>query len=107
MTVPDEYVERVVQALERDIVATLGWDDSFGFIIDRNEELHREDEWESAVSLGFWLVENVQQEFHDTFVDTTWPACPWHHRHPLWLKEEGDWCVWRCTSNGQTAASLG
>jgi hypothetical protein len=26
------------------------------------------------------LVDDVQQEFPDTFVDTTWPACPRHGR---------------------------
>ena len=30
------------------------------------------------------VVGDVQQYFHDTFVDTTWPACPRHPlRHPL------------------------
>ncbi|HEY0777645.1 MAG TPA: hypothetical protein VGD56_06735, partial [Gemmatirosa sp.] len=37
------------------------------------------------------LVEDVQQEFHDLYVDTTWPACPRHGRHPLWYHEDGWW----------------
>jgi hypothetical protein len=38
------------------------------------------------------LVEDVQQVFHDTFVDTTWPACPLHHTHPLWYADGAWWC---------------
>jgi hypothetical protein len=30
-------------------------------------------------------VEDLEQRLHDTFVDTTWPACPRHRQHPLWL----------------------
>lgn len=37
------------------------------------------------------LVDDVQQEFLDTFVDTTWPTCPRHGRHPLWYHEDGWW----------------
>lgn len=45
----------------------------------------------------------MQQEFHDTFVDTTWPHCPAHPNHPLWL-EDG---AWRCSELGKPAAKLG
>lgn len=38
------------------------------------------------------VVDDVQQRLHDEFVDTTWPACPLHHHHPLWYSE--GW--WRC-----------
>jgi hypothetical protein len=38
------------------------------------------------------LVEDVQQYFHDTFVDTTWPAGPRHHGHPLWYADGAWWC---------------
>jgi hypothetical protein len=37
------------------------------------------------------LVEDVQQAFHDALVDTTWPACPLHGRHPLWYHPDGWW----------------
>lgn len=39
------------------------------------------------------LVEDVQQVFHDTFVDSTWPACPLHHTHPLWYADGAWWCA--------------
>lgn len=39
------------------------------------------------------LVEDVQQLFHDTFVHTTWPACPRHRTHPLWYADGAWWCA--------------
>ena len=53
--------------------------------------------------LDYVLVEHVQQIFHDTFIDTTWPACPRHTRHPLWY-ENGSW--W-CTQDQVAIAPLG
>jgi hypothetical protein len=33
------------------------------------------------------IVDDVQQLFHDTFVDTSWPQCPRHANHPLWFRD--------------------
>jgi hypothetical protein len=49
------------------------------------------------------LVDDVQQYLHDTFADTTWPACPDHPNHPLWYSER--W--WRCPKAGKLVAPLG
>ena len=49
------------------------------------------------------VVDDVQQYLHDTFVDTSWPACPEHPNHPLWYSE--GW--WRCERSGRRAAALG
>ncbi|HKN65206.1 MAG TPA: hypothetical protein VJW73_02960 [Gemmatimonadaceae bacterium] len=38
------------------------------------------------------LVEDVQQHFHDLFVDTVWPACPRHPAHPLSYRDGAWWC---------------
>ena len=38
------------------------------------------------------VVEDVQQVIHDTFIDTTWPTCPHHRRHPLWFRDGAWWC---------------
>ena len=38
------------------------------------------------------VVEDTQQHFHDAYVDTDWPRCPLHGRHPLWLHDGGWWC---------------
>ena len=49
------------------------------------------------------VVDHVQQFFHDTFVDTTWPICPHHPNHPLWFSD--GW--WRCESMIDPVAPLG
>lgn len=78
---------RAVPLLERDVVATLGEGyrqtvrDAAAFIIANELPRH----------VGDSLVQRVQQDFHDSFIDTTWPACPRHGRHPLWYNEDGWW----------------
>jgi hypothetical protein len=49
------------------------------------------------------VAEGVQQYFHDCFVDTTWPECPFHRRHPLWLHQSG----WMCEQLNTHVARLG
>jgi len=49
------------------------------------------------------VVDDVQQYFHDSFVDTTWPRCPDHPNHPLWYSANG----WRCEQAGKAVAPLG
>jgi len=48
-------------------------------------------------------VEDVQQYFQDTFVDTTWPACPQHPNHPLDYADGS----WRCPRDQTVVARLG
>lgn len=48
-------------------------------------------------------VEDVQQFFQDTFVDTTWPACPRHPNHPLDYTDG----AWRCPRDKAAVAQLG
>jgi hypothetical protein len=49
------------------------------------------------------VVDDVQQYFHDAFVDTSWPACPYHPNHPLWFSD--GW--WRCERIAGPIARLG
>ena len=49
------------------------------------------------------VVDDVQQYFPDGFVDTTWPSCPFHPNHPLWLSD--GW--WRCERIEEPIARLG
>lgn len=49
------------------------------------------------------VVDDVQQYVHDAYIDTTWPACPMHPNHPLWLSD--GW--WRCEHAGVPIAELG
>jgi hypothetical protein len=100
MPVSESLRARVVQLLLLDIDATLGPD-------------HQAVVHESAMNVSSFadnlewyrdkLVEDVQQYFHDDFVDTTWPACPRHSNHPLWLRGE----FWYCERDGEAIAKLG
>ena len=49
------------------------------------------------------VVNDVQQYFHDTFKDSTWPPCPRHGKHPLWYRNGSWWCV----EDGVAIAKLG
>jgi len=88
----------LVASLERDVTATLG-------------ESYRRWVRQAAVNVegldivdgGAKLVDDVQQAFHDEFIDTTWPSCPRHHRHPLWYRDGG----WWCEADGVFVARLG
>ena len=78
----------IAELLDRDVARTLG--DEHRCIIH--------DEMANVAVLDIQdpdelLVEHVQQFFHDTFVDTTWPACPRHLRHPLWYRDGAWWCT--------------
>ena len=81
---PDDELEQVVSALTRDVEATLGAGQAHIVVQTARDIL----EW---MEHGDWfaakLVEEVQQRFHDERVDTTWPACPRHPWHPLWLRD--------------------
>ena len=85
-TRPD--LSHAIPLLKRDVSATLG--DSYAGLIDETAADIRE--------LGIAhdsekLVNDVQQHFHDTRIDATWPACPLHARHPLWYRDGSWWCA--------------
>ena len=100
MPVSDADQERVTRLLLQDAEATVGhghqalvreiasWERPQAH--DADEYMHR-------------VVGYVQQAFHDSYIDTTWPRCPRHPHHPLWLHE--GW--WRCDRDGVAVAKLG
>ena len=49
------------------------------------------------------VVEDVQQRLVDEHIVTTWPGCPVHRRHPLWL---GDG-AWHCERDRRLIAPPG
>lgn len=89
---------RVLPLLKRDVQATIGptHDALIDGIAADVRELDVKGEAEKVVN-------DVQQYFHDTFVDTTWPACPRHGNHPLWYRDGSWWCV----EDGAAVARLG
>ena len=81
----NKALNRLILLLEQDVVATLG---------EQYRHVVREAvEYLEYPGAGYdeKVVESVQQQFHDLFIDTTWPACPLHHRHPLWYHADGSW----------------
>jgi hypothetical protein len=91
---------RVVELLLRDVEATLGP----GHEATVQEFATNLDEYTDDVRLyRDRLVEDVQQYFHDCFIDVTWPRCPRHPNHPLWLHEDS-WC---CERDDAAIAELG
>jgi hypothetical protein len=89
---------RAIPLLERDVADTLG--ERYRGVV-REATTYLDDYGEGDDER---LVENVQQEFHDTFVDTVWPACPRHRTHPLWYHGDGRW--W-CERDGVALCGLG
>jgi hypothetical protein len=89
---------QVLPLLQHDVAATLGHahDKLIADIAADVRELHVAGEAEKVVN-------DVQQYFHDTSVDPTWPTCPRHGKHPLWYRDGSWWCV----EDGVAVARLG
>ena len=101
---PDQ--QAIVQALLRDVTATLGVANLPDLISSLTEQAQARHELHPTTTLnGFRqrLVDDFQQRMHDEFIDVSWPPCPRHRDHPLWLSDG----VWRCSRDGVTVAALG
>ena len=103
---PEDEV-RVIAFLDNDVGATLGGEYA--------ESIRKEAAWQrefanspNVVRIEVEdyeqrVVENVQQEFMDLHIDTTWPSCPFHARHPLWVHNR----QWVCEQLGAAVAPVG
>jgi hypothetical protein len=98
MAVSELTIRRATDALKSDVTATLGAGREAD--VDNFAE-HGRGFIDDDARFTEWLVDEVQQYFHDTFIDTTWPACPRHPNHPLWFREDWWWC------GGERVAKLG
>jgi hypothetical protein len=91
---------RVVSLLRADVEATIGHGHDEAIIeAAARRRLHAD----VPAAYVAAVVDDVQQYFHDGFVDTTWPACPRHPNHPLWYSD--GW--WRCEPIDEPVARLG
>jgi len=95
--------EQVVSVVAADLGATLGCVQAEAMELARREARHlpRVEDGEA-----FELAEKVQQWLMDTFIDTTWPACPDHPNHPLWLSDDKP-PMWTCSRSGREFCQLG
>ena len=75
----DEDVVRVVAA---DLVATLG------FTREQADRLARREAVNEFGGGAFEVAEELQEWLQEVFRETSWPACPDHRRHPLWLNPD-------------------
>lgn len=98
--------QAVVRALVRDVAGSVALRDASELTA------YLEAEGRTALESGFVtdlpafrqkLVDDLQQRLHDEFVDVSWPRCPRHPNHPLWL--DGD--SWWCTADNVQIARLG
>ena len=101
----DEWLrvsDETLGLLTADLAATLGWSraDAEAFVSQNAGS------WASGVPRVVLLAESVQQRLHDDRVDTSWPACPEHPRHPLWLSGTLP-ALWTCPATGRTVCPLG
>ena len=97
-SVTDRDEEDVVCLLGRDVESTLGAEHLD--VVRSAARHHRQFETDRDRYIER-VVEDVQQYFHDCFIDTTWPACPAHPNHPMWF--EGGWWI----ADGRPVARLG
>jgi len=107
MEITSSHEARAVSLLTSDVEVTLGTDHE-DFI--RREASMRRTIFNDTDTIDAEpdqylekVAEEIQQYFHDCFVDTTWPACPFHHRHPLWLHDG----YWTCEQLGAPVARIG
>ena len=91
---------RVVALLTQDVVATLG---PRHVAIVTAAAMHIRQFYDDYDDYLQRVIDEVQQEVHDCFIDTAWPACPRHPNHPLWLRDGS----WRCEQDGDAIAKLG
>lgn len=89
-----------VDALKRDVTATAG--SARAAVVDRHAARLLPFDWPQDV-LAAKLIDDVQQELHEAFVDTAWPHCPAHPNHPLWFED----AAWRCSDLGRPVAAPG
>ena len=79
----------MLRLLRRDVAATLGVDGQ-GVVDDVAASIRSW--WREPSGYHEKVIEEVQQYFHDCFIDTSWPKCPRHPNHPMWYADGHWWC---------------
>jgi len=93
--------DRLLALLERDIASTIG--EEYRHWVGDSAQNAREYTDADTADLVQRIVDEVQQDFMDTFVDVTWPSCPRHPNHPLWFHDG----AWHCDRDRERLADLG
>lgn len=97
----------VIEALVRDVTATVGLRDQAVFtnwlITEALDARSRRSVRRDLSAFRDDLVDDFQQRMHDEFIDVSWPRCPLHPNHPMWLQDG----AWRCKKDDVLIARLG
>jgi hypothetical protein len=104
MTISDADRSDVIRRLTRDIQATIG--PGCERVVQASAELAAT-YLDNAIDHASTVVNQVQQHLHDERIDTTWPACPRHPRHPLWLRLGAQGLSWYCERDDKEISRLG
>jgi hypothetical protein len=81
----DDELQAYCDLIEADLAATIGGEHA-GRVQARARVLRTF----PRAGVGQQLVEDIQQQIHDERICTTWPTCPLHGTHPLWV-HDGQW----------------
>jgi hypothetical protein len=106
MTVSEGALRDAATRLTQDLVAILGWNwERAALLVEVEADIQMELEGEDD-SIVHDLAERVQQAIQDQFIDTAWPACARHQRHPLEVDDSNPpW--WRCPLDAVRQTRLG
>lgn len=113
----DDDVAGALELLAHDLAVTLGWTREYA----RKRVRSRSKMRAAAVGPEFggehvlYVAADIQGDLHDlaqsglgTPATNTWPACPRHRNHPLWLEPElSPNAAWTCPMTDERVARLG
>lgn len=105
--------QRIVGAIADDLVATAAKSQEEAVrLAQQVTNVKSKVEWwvgRGEDEFAMFVADEVQQQLHDGFEDTTWPACPEHHNHPLWLERDNDAGppIWVCKTSRRSYGRLG
>ncbi|MDB4909449.1 MAG: hypothetical protein JWO39_272 [Gemmatimonadetes bacterium] len=105
MEISDQQIAHMLELLSRDVACTKAarYRDATPSTAQEVRDWYDGLSFENIESLTEKVVGDVQQGLMDTYVDTTWPACPRHSNHPLWFRDDS----WYCERDGVALAQLG
>lgn len=104
MPITNDDAERAVILILRDVTATIGAGQEE---LVRLTACHHRQFCEDYDSYFARVAEDVQQYFHDVYISTTWPTCPRHPKHPMWITSSIDGLYWSCERDGDAIARVG
>src|SRR5262245_54592644 len=92
----DAKSEGISPAEERDVAARLCADAAATVGVGHEQSIaaaaaHRREFSYGAATYADDVADDVQQRMHDEHIDTSWPSCPRHPNHPMWI-HRGVWC---------------